>query len=121
MPVDRIPPAGAEPARPAAPSKMPGADFAAALPPGGEGLPPAGKGVPAAAARDLEQVVRHLGQYVQSLKRDLQFSVDAASGRTVIRVVDAETGAVIRQIPSEEILALARHLEVPGLFIRDKA
>jgi len=39
--------------------------------------------------------------------RVLEFSIDAPSGLTVVTVRDQETGNVIRQIPSEEIVHLA--------------
>lgn len=59
----------------------------------------------------LQQSVIRLNEFVQHLNRELQFSIDETSGRTVIKVIDAETSEVIRQIPSEELLELARHLE----------
>jgi flagellar protein FlaG len=48
---------------------------------------------------------------MQNLQRELQFSVDDQTGRTVIKVLDSETDTVIRQIPPEEILDLARKLK----------
>jgi flagellar protein FlaG len=50
-------------------------------------------------------------------ERSLSFRVDEASGRTVITVLDATTQEVVRQIPSEEVLALARALEVSGALL----
>ena len=52
----------------------------------------------------------------------LQFEVDAASGRTVVRITDANTGDVIRQIPSKEMLAIASSLDqMQGLLLKQKA
>lgn len=62
-------------------------------------------------ATDLKQAVSDINSYVQKLSRDLLFSVDEGTGRTVIKVVDGSTDKVIRQIPSEDVLALARHLQ----------
>jgi len=42
---------------------------------------------------------------------ELQFSVNEASGRTVVTVTDAQTGEVIREIPPSEQLNLAARLE----------
>ncbi|MEI9977183.1 MAG: flagellar protein FlaG [Ignavibacteriota bacterium] len=42
---------------------------------------------------------------------ELTFAVDRASKRTVIRLVDKNTGEVVRQIPSETILHLAEALK----------
>jgi flagellar protein FlaG len=44
---------------------------------------------------------------------ELTFAVDRASKRTVIRLVDKNTGEVVRQIPSETILHLAEDLKSP--------
>ncbi len=59
----------------------------------------------------LDKVVSELKDYVQTMQRDLNFHVDDATGRVVIRVVDSSTNKVVRQIPEEEVLALARRLE----------
>ena len=60
--------------------------------------------------RAVEQAVKQLNEYAQNFQRSLQFSVDKASGETVVRVLDANTREVIRQIPSEEFLAIAERL-----------
>jgi flagellar protein FlaG len=59
-------------------------------------------------------VVQSLNDYAQSVRRDLQFSVDDTSGRTVITVKDSETEEIIRQIPSESAVALASYLRSEG-------
>ena len=61
--------------------------------------------------RQLENSVQRLSELVKSVQRDLQFSIDKESGKTVITVLDSTTEEVIRQIPSEEVLALARNIE----------
>ena len=64
------------------------------------------------AVRDrLEDSVSQLKDLVQSVQRDLQFSIDDFSGKTVITVLDSRTAEIIRQIPSDEVLALARNIE----------
>ena len=71
---------------------------------------------------ELKQAVQAINSYVQSLRRDLQFTVDEVTDRTIIRVIDSETQEVIRQIPSEEVLALARSLErSQGLLLKAQA
>ena len=59
----------------------------------------------------LESSVSQLKDLVQSVQRDLQFSIDDFSGRTVITVLDSKTEEIIRQIPSEEVLALAKSID----------
>jgi len=80
----------------------------------------------ASTLANLEQALQDLNGYVQNVQRSLQFDVDDTSGHTIIRVVDSETAEVIRQIPSEEVLTLARHLKSmgegeQGLFLKEKA
>ncbi|MCK4864715.1 MAG: flagellar protein FlaG [Gammaproteobacteria bacterium] len=58
----------------------------------------------------LEKVVSQLNAYIQNTQRDVDFSVDDATGRVVVRVIDSVSEEVIRQIPSEEMLAISRHL-----------
>ena len=58
----------------------------------------------------LEKVVSQLNAYIQNTQRDVDFSVDDSTGRVVVRVIDSSTEEVIRQIPSEEMLAISRHL-----------
>ncbi len=79
---------------------------------GGEALPPKGKELPAKVAdsAEISKAVTEINEIVQSIQRDLSFNLDEDSGKTVIRVVDTESGELIRQIPSEEVLAIASHL-----------
>ena len=64
-----------------------------------------------ASAARMEKAVEQLNNYVQSTQRDLQFSLDEDLGRTVVRVLDRNTQEVIRQIPNETALQLARNLK----------
>jgi flagellar protein FlaG len=76
---------------------------------------------PVMAKAELERAVESLNESVQSHRRSLRFSVDEDSGRTVIRVVDPSTDEVIRQIPPEEVLDVARHLgNSAGALLRAK-
>jgi len=58
----------------------------------------------------VEEVASKLQEFVNLIDKKLQFSVDEDSGRQVVRVTDKLSGDVIRQIPSEEVLRLARNL-----------
>ena len=86
-------------------------------PEGGKALPP--NPAPAlpeqdVSREDLAGVVESLNNYLQSVQRELQFSVDDVSGRTIITVMDRENQEVIRQIPPESVLALAGTLREDG-------
>ncbi|MEM7280092.1 MAG: flagellar protein FlaG [Pseudomonadota bacterium] len=78
-------------------------------PQSGKNLPPETKAVEPREV-DVEQLAERLNEFARSIKRELQFSVDDSSGRTVIKVLDPQTDEVIRQIPSEEILRLAARI-----------
>jgi len=62
------------------------------------------------ASTQLTEAVSNINNYVQNVNRDLQFSIDETTERVVIKVLDSTTEEVIREIPSEEALALARYL-----------
>jgi len=66
----------------------------------------------AAVAEALAAIAPHAGS--------LEFVVD--DGNTIVRVVDRETKQLVRQIPSEEMVAIRRALErAEGILIRSKA
>ena len=66
---------------------------------------------PAAEREQLESAVSSIQEFVQSVKRSINFALDDESGRVVVKVTDASTGDVIRQIPSEEAIRLADSLD----------
>ena len=73
-------------------------------------------------AEQVEQAVKDIRKVVSAVSSDLQFSVDKDSGRTMVKVVDAKTKEVIRQIPGEEVLAIRRALDkMKGLLLRMEA
>ncbi len=83
-----------------------------------------------ASRQAIERVVSELEAYVQKAQRNLDFHVDDKTGRVVVKVVDATDESVIRQIPSEEMLALSHRLQdfmdenqvdMKGMFLEIKA
>jgi len=58
----------------------------------------------------VEQAVKQINDYLQSVQRNLQFSVDQDTNQIVVKVVDAKTGEVVRQIPPESALEIARNM-----------
>lgn len=70
----------------------------------------------------LKEAVEKVNKTIRALSQDLQFTVDEQTGIDLVKVVDKETKEVIRQIPSEEMVAIAKRLdELRGLIIRQKA
>jgi flagellar protein FlaG len=73
----------------------------------------------------VEQVGRavdRINEMMQHSQQMLSFQLDDDSGRMVIRVTDAQTKEVIRQIPSEETLKFAQYVDgLVGLIFNKKA
>lgn len=75
-----------------------------------------------ATRAELEKAMNNIQEFVQSVRRDINFSLDDGNGRVVVKVTDANSGDVIRQIPSEEALKLAENLtEVRSLLFKAEA
>ena len=79
----------------------------------GEVAQPAGEkaGETASAADNATSAVEKFKTLVHELQRNLDFSVDDSSGQVVVKVIDGESGKLIRQIPSEDLLRLSERLE----------
>ncbi len=76
---------------------------------------------PVERRKSLEEAVARVRAAVEAKARDLQFSIDQDSGRTVVKVVDSVTKEVVRQIPSEEMLAISRAIDkLQGLLLKQK-
>lgn len=86
-------------------------EIAAANVQGGSTAPtPVAQQAPEQSAQELSEATRDISEYIQSVSRSLNISVDGDLGTTVIQVVDADTEELVRQIPAEEILQIARFL-----------
>jgi flagellar protein FlaG len=59
----------------------------------------------------LLQKLPQLQEFVSSMGRNLNFSVDESTGYNVVRVVNPDTGELIRQLPSEELLKISRDFQ----------
>ena len=59
----------------------------------------------------MQKAVTKLNQYVQSIKRELNFSIEKETGRTIVKVIDSTTNEVIRQLPSEAAIEIAKQVK----------
>ena len=66
---------------------------------------------PKALSRQLQEVVQELNKQMERSTTSLGFSVDNATGRDVVKVINKDSGEVVRQIPSEDLLRLAHSME----------
>ena len=66
---------------------------------------------PAKAQQNLAAAVKLLNEQMVSTKRGLGFSFDNATNGPVIKVSNTNTGEVIRQIPTEDVLHMAHKID----------
>ncbi|MCB5188016.1 flagellar protein FlaG [Methylobacillus caricis] len=70
----------------------------------------------------VESAVKQINEFISPVMQSIQFSTDNDSGKVVVKVVDSETQKVLRQIPNEEVLQIAKTLgKLQGLVIRQTA
>lgn len=63
------------------------------------------------------EAIKNIQEFVDAAQRGLQFSIDEDTGRIVVKVIARQTGEVLRQLPSEEALELARRLQDAGSLL----
>ena len=72
--------------------------------------------------QQLDLAVKNVSTFVKTANSSLEFSIDKETGIDLVKVIDSDTQKVIRQIPSEEIVAIAKALDsLKGLLIQQKA
>lgn len=59
---------------------------------------------------EIAAMVKELNTAMKVVNTNLSFSYDSVTKRTVVRVTDAQTNEVIRQIPSEEMLRISERI-----------
>ncbi len=60
---------------------------------------------------NIQEAIDRLNQQLKANGRDLSFQMDEEINRPIIIVRNIETGEVVRQIPSEEIIRMAHSIE----------
>ena len=79
------------------------------------------KPLTAVSASTLKKSVDEINHFLQS-SNGVNLNIDQSSGKVVVQIIDRETNAVIRQIPSAEVLSMARDLDgKKGLLLNDQA
>ncbi|MDX1705753.1 flagellar protein FlaG [Pseudidiomarina sp.] len=72
-------------------------------------------------AAELVSPVQRINQVMENYGLHFDLS-EQAGGKVVIKLVSRDSGEVIRQIPSEEMLRIAEHLdEIKGLLLQQQA
>jgi flagellar protein FlaG len=75
------------------------------------------------SASQLKNVVDTLNKALQQSNKNLEFTVDAETADPVVKLVDSNTGDVIRQFPTDEALSIAKAIDnyQQGLLIKRQA
>ena len=77
---------------------------------------------PAQERENLKQAVNMLNQQAQQTNRGLGFRMDEVLNAPVVTVTSAQTGEVVRQIPSEVVIRVAHNIEkVKGMLFNGRA
>ena len=77
---------------------------------------------PASQAEQVTQAIKSINKAMEGYSQSLEFSIDEHSKRTIVKVVDQNTKVVIRQIPTLEVLEIAKALDqARGLLISQMA
>ena len=70
----------------------------------------------------LNSAVKATQEFVGSINSSLEFSIDDDTGTSVVKIVDKDTKELIRQIPSAEMLSIAKALDtIKGILFHQKA
>ncbi len=68
------------------------------------------------------QAAKEINDFLKSSSAGIEFQVDNQSDRVIVRVVDTETKQLIRQVPTEEMVAISHALDrMTGLLLAQKA
>jgi len=101
-----------------APARSPSAAIARDL----TGVAAAAPGENVQSATTLRAAVAAINRAAKSLTHSVELVLDDRSEQPVVRVVDSETGQLVRQIPTEEVLELRRAIDrITGLLINRTA
>ena len=71
---------------------------------------PAGIRPVVASVESSDRAVEQLNRHFQQTGTELKFQVDRESGRTLFKIISEKSREVLLQVPSEEVLAMARKL-----------
>lgn len=71
---------------------------------------------------DLTAIRSKLDEMTQSLNHELNFSIDERSGAVVVKVIDPQTNEIIRQIPTDAVLAVLQNIiDHKGGLLKEQA
>ena len=70
----------------------------------------------------IEKITQELQKKLDMFSTQLQITIDPQLKEPIVRVVDGQTKEVIRQLPPESLLKIAKYIdEITGLLFEKKA
>mgnify|MGYP000217416088 CR=1 FL=1 len=63
---------------------------------------------------EARKLVEEGNKILENVGRNLQFKVDDSTKQVVMSIIDKQTGETIRQVPNEDVLALAKRMQESG-------
>jgi pantoate kinase len=70
---------------------------------------------------ELREVATAFADVVGLVNRDLRIQIDESTGRVVTQIVDGETNEIVRQLPPEALLDVARRVaDLVGLLLDEE-
>lgn len=73
-------------------------------------------------SEDAREMVRSISLSLETIASGLQFQVDEDSGEVIVKMIDKQSGEVLKQIPTEDALKIAKSLSnLTGLILKESA
>ena len=77
---------------------------------------------PTPTREQVEQAAARIKEVLRGTTSRLEIVIDPDLHRAVIKILNGESGEIIRQIPSQELLNLAKYFDEPkGLLVSERA
>lgn len=78
--------------------------------------------VSASGRAEVSDAVKKLNEAMPPSAQSLQFEIDKDTNEIVVKIIDQSTKEVVRQMPTEEALEMAKSIDkMQGLLIRQTA
>lgn len=88
----------------------------------GRGNDTAAAAATAPTRADVKAAVETVNAALAAMNRSLEFSIDPDTHAVIVRLIDTQDNQVLRQVPSREMLAIAKAIDQwQGLLLRQRA
>jgi len=75
------------------------------------------------SVEQLKSVVDKVNKMLKQSDRNIQFSLDTDTQKPIVKLMDSETGELIRQYPAKAMLAISHSIDkfLQGVLLKQKA